>query len=205
MAEVYGAVTGPGFWETFSTFGAGPGIGTGPESASLLKRMLHHAKVPVVLDADALNLLAADPQLLELVPGDSILTPHPGEFRRLAGDWRNDFEKLDLQLSFADKHRVFLLLKGKNTTVATPDGHLWFNTTGNSGMAKGGSGDVLTGLLSGLLASGYPPRDTCILGTWLHGKAGDLLAAKCTPEAMKAGDLTGMLGEAWKCVAGSGA
>ncbi|MBL0342942.1 MAG: NAD(P)H-hydrate dehydratase [Bacteroidetes bacterium] len=127
-----------------------------------------------------------------------LLTPHPGEFKRLAGEWHDDFEKLAKQRDFAVKFNVYLLLKGKNTSIACPDGKMYFNPTGNAGMAKGGSGDVLTGLLTGILASGYSPRETCILGAWLHGCAGDMAAKALSQEAMKAGDLVEHLGAAWQ-------
>lgn len=186
--------------EKFTVVGMGPGIGTDQSSVQRLKNHLENSKRPLVLDADALNILASHPQWLTLLPPDSILTPHPGEFKRLVGDWNNDFSKLKKQREFAQQTKIYLILKGKNTSVACPDGRMFFNPTGNAGMAKGGSGDVLTGLLTGILASGYSPKDTCILGTYLHGLAGDLAAEKFTEEGMKAGDLVESIPLAWKKV-----
>ena len=188
--------------EKYTVVGMGPGTGMSTSTTQLLKKLIESSKRPLVLDADALNILAAHPEWISSLPPDSILTPHPGEFKRLAGEWKNDFEKLKMQREFAQKNKIYLVLKGKNTSVACPDGKMFFNPTGNAGMAKGGSGDVLTGLLTGILASGYSPEETCILGTYLHGLAGDLAATKLTKEAMKAGDLIDFLPTAWKKIIG---
>lgn len=177
--------------------GAGPGMGTSAAAEKLLENILSNSTQPVVLDADALNILAANPRLFQQVPKSSILTPHPGEFRRLAGNWENDFEKLELQRSKAKEWGHYVLLKGYRSSIATPEGHLYFNPTGNPGMAKGGSGDVLTGLLSGLISRGYQPLETLLLGTWLHGRAGDLAVSKFSMEGLCAGDLPDFLSMAW--------
>lgn len=188
----------------YTTIGAGCGIGQRPETAAALESMLKLLSSPegrgkgIVLDADALNLLAQNPGWWRWVPRNSILTPHPKEFERLFGKTENDFERNDLQRIKAEEHGVFIVLKGAHTAIACPDGSCWFNSTGNPGMATGGTGDVLTGILTGLLAQGYSPRDAVLLGVFLHGLAGDLAAAEWGQEAMTAGDLTVFLGKAWR-------
>jgi NAD(P)H-hydrate epimerase len=131
------------------------------------------------------------------VPKDTILTPHQKEFGRLFGHSENDFQRNDLQRKKAIEHGIFIVLKGAHTAIACPDGECWFNTTGNPGMATGGSGDVLTGILSGLLAQGYEAKAACLLGVCLHGLSGDLAAAELGHESVMASDLIGFLGRAW--------
>ena len=184
--------------ERYAAIGVGPGLGTGTGRKELMKGLLTQYKGKLILDADALNLISDESDLMKMIPPGSLLTPHPGEFRRLAGVWKNDFHKLEMQLAFARKYKVILVLKGKNTSIATPTGHLFFNPTGNAGMAKGGSGDILAGLLTSLLASGYGTLHAAILGTWIHGAAGDLAAAKLTPEAMNGTDIIDQIPGAWK-------
>jgi NAD(P)H-hydrate epimerase len=128
---------------------------------------------------------------------NTILTPHPKEFERLFGAYANDFERLQLARSKAAELHIIFVLKGHHTLIALPDGRAFFNTTGNAGMAKGGSGDVLTGILTALLAQGYPPADAAILGVYLHGLAGDLAAQALSTEAMTAGDLVTHLAPAF--------
>ena len=181
----------------FSAIGAGCGIGIGPKTAQALKRLIQTAKVPLVLDADALNLLAQHPAWFSFLPAGTILSPHPKEFERLFGPSANDFERLALLRKKAQEHRLTIILKGANSAIASPDGSCWFNSTGNPGMATGGSGDVLTGILTGLLAQGYAPEVACRLGVYLHGLAGDLAAAEKSQEGMTAGDLVFFWGKAW--------
>lgn len=181
----------------YSAVGAGCGIGTRPETAQALKRLLQQARTPLVLDADALNLLAQHPAWFTYLPQGSILTPHPKEFERLFGRCANSAARLELLRSKAQEHRIFIVLKGANTAIAGPDGACWFNSSGNPGMATGGSGDVLAGVLTGLLAQGYPPGDACLLGVYLHGLAGDLAAADTGQAGLIAGDLADTLGKAW--------
>lgn len=180
------------------SIGIGPGIGTGQSSRQLLKKILKHATTPVVLDADALNILALDKNLLKKVPPYSILTPHPGEFRRLTGPFKNDFERHEGQLAYSKKHKVIMVLKGAHTCITTPDGNSYFNSTGNPGMAKGGSGDVLTGMITALLAQKYEPLHAAITGVYLHGLAGDLAAEEIGMDGMIAGDVVERIAEAWK-------
>jgi len=185
-------------FETYKAIGVGPGIGTGLVPTAILDQVLNIKNKHLVLDADALNIISMHPEWLTRLPEGSILTPHPGEFKRLAGTWNNDFEKLEKQRELAQAHKIYLILKGKFTSIACPDGTMWFNPTGNPGMAKGGSGDILTGLLTGLISSGYSAFETCILGTWLHGMAGDLAAELLTQEAMNASDIIDQIPQAWK-------
>ncbi|MBU6340819.1 MAG: NAD(P)H-hydrate dehydratase [Bacteroidetes bacterium] len=183
---------------SYKALGIGPGLGQQPETAEMLKRLLQTVRVPLVLDADALNILAANPDWWTLVPQNAILTPHPGEFVRLFGRTAHDFERLDLLREKAKEHGVFILLKGAHTVIAAPDGTCWFNSTGNPGMATGGSGDVLTGMLTGMLAQGYTPLDACRIAVWAHGRAGDRAAAVLSQEALLAGDLVYYLGKIWQ-------
>jgi len=184
----------------YSSIGVGPGIGKAPETAVALKGLLQGYKKPMVLDADALNLLSENPSWWDFIPENSILTPHPKEFERLFGKHKNDFQRNDLQRQKTKEHGVFILLKGANTSIACPDGECWFNITGNPGMATGGAGDVLTGILTGLLAQGYPPKSAALLGVYLHGLAGDLAAMSLSQEALMAGDLVDYLGRAWLAI-----
>ncbi len=186
--------------QKFTTVGAGPGLDTHPETAAALYQLLTNTEHPVVLDADALNLLARHPEWWPIIPENSILTPHPKEFERLFGATEHDFARNDLQRHMAQQHGVIIVLKGAHTAIAAPDGSCWFNSTGNPGMATGGTGDVLTGLLTGLLAQGYAPAAAARLGVYLHGLAGDLAAAERSQAALIAGDLVDALGQAWQAV-----
>ncbi len=173
----------------YQAIGVGPGIGTNSLVAKALAQLLGQAKQPLVLDADALNILAADPPLQEKIPAGSILTPHPGEFKRLAGPWENDFDRLERQRNLAVKLKCVIVLKGAYSSIATPAGDVFFNSTGNPGMAKGGSGDVLTGMLTALLARGYAPEEAAQLGCWVHGYAGDLAMHEMGAEGIIPSDL----------------
>lgn len=181
----------------FDAIGIGPGTGTHPATAKALKLLLQNYRGPLILDADALNILAENPTWLTFLPPQTILTPHPGEFRRLAGKWNNDLEMLQLQRDFCRKFQCYLILKGRYSSVCFPDGRIFFNSSGNSGMATAGSGDVLTGLLTGLRAAGYSAAHGAIFATWLHGMAGDVSAAKLSPEAMLATDIIDNLAAAF--------
>jgi NAD(P)H-hydrate epimerase len=181
----------------YSAIGIGPGIGKSEETTSVLKLLLQEAKVPLVMDADALNILSENKTWLAFIPGGSVLTPHPKEFERLAGTWKNSFEMIRILKEFTLKYQVYVILKGAYTAISTPGGSIFFNPTGNPGMATGGSGDVLTGIILGLLAQRYSSVDACLLGVYLHGLAGDLAAAEYGFEAMLAGDITRNLGKAF--------
>ena len=183
--------------EQYKAIGIGPGIGLSPETVDCLKSLLSGYTHPIVLDADALNILAAEPSLQELLPGGSILTPHPKEFERLAGVSANDFDRIEKARALAAKLRVVIVLKGHHTLVATPGGQCYFNSTGNPGMATAGSGDVLTGIITGLLAQGYTPIEAAMLGCYLHGLAGDLAVKEGSMEALIAGDIVEFMGRAF--------
>lgn len=178
--------------------GIGPGIGTADATALALRRFLETHRQPMVIDADALNILSANSGMIELVPPLSVLTPHPKEFERLAGPWSDDFARLNLVREFARKYNVIVVLKGAYSTIASPDGNVYFNPTGNPGMATGGSGDVLTGILTGMLAQGYEPLEAAIMGVYLHGRAGDIAAADKGTEGLIASDLVEYLPQAFR-------
>lgn len=182
----------------YQAIGIGPGIGRHPETAGMAEALLSACSRPIVADADMLNILAEKPALLEKLPQGSILTPHPKEFERLFGKTGNDFERLTLLLEKSKAYHIYIILKGHYSCVATPEQQLFFNPTGNAGMATGGSGDVLTGILTGLLAQQYSPLQSCILGMYLHGRAGDLAAEKLSQESMLASDIVENLGAAFK-------
>ncbi|MBI5857375.1 MAG: NAD(P)H-hydrate dehydratase [Sphingobacteriales bacterium] len=180
-----------------TSIGIGPGIGTASETKAMLTDFLHNYKSPVVLDADALNIIATDKKLLKLIPPGSILTPHPKEFERLFGETANDFDRILLATQKSKELNVIIILKGHYTFIAAPDGHGYFNSTGNAGMATAGSGDVLTGILTGLLAQNYSSVETAILAVYLHGLAGDIAAKELSMEALIAGDIINKLGPAF--------
>ena len=174
---------------SFSAVGIGPGIGTEKQTQNVLKLLIQNSKSPLVIDADALNILSENKTWLAFLPPNSILTPHPKEFERLVGKWNNDEERLTLQKELAQKHQLYVVLKGANTAIACPDGKVFFNSTGNPGMATAGSGDVLTGIITGLLAQGYEPKIAAILGVYLHGFAGDEALKKVGEVALNATDI----------------
>jgi ADP-dependent NAD(P)H-hydrate dehydratase / NAD(P)H-hydrate epimerase len=182
----------------YTTVGIGPGLGQAAETVNALEYLLTSFKKPIVLDADALNILSANPKLLNLIPIGSILTPHPGEFERLVDKWNNDFDKLEKLKDLAVRIQSVIILKGAYSVIATPDKKLIFNSTGNPGMATGGSGDVLTGILAGLLAQSYASTDAAVIGVYLHGLAGDLAARDKGENSLIAGDIVDFLPAAFK-------
>lgn len=186
--------------EGFSAIGIGPGLGMDAQSGNVIKRLIQDYQSPMVLDADALNHLADHPTWLQFLPAGCILTPHLGEFNRLAGKIADPFERTKKQLEFAKKYNCYILLKGKYSALACPDGQLFFNPTGNHGMAKGGSGDVLTGLITGLLAQGLSPLKAALCGVYLHGLAGDICANETHPNSMTSGDIISFFADAFKAV-----
>ena len=160
-----------------SVIGIGIGLGTHSKTKDGFAKFLKHNKIPLVIDADALNILALHKELLGLIPENSVLTPHPKEFERLVGKWNNDYEKLDLLREFSVNINCIVILKGAYTAIAYQD-KIFFNTTGNPALATAGSGDVLTGIITGLIAQHYLPLSASILGVYLHGKSADLAIAK---------------------------
>lgn len=186
--------------DAYSAIGIGPGIDQKQNTQKALKALIETASVPLVIDADALNILSSQKEWLDQLPEGSVLTPHPGEFRRLAGETENAYQRLEAQISFSKKYKCIVVLKGAFTSVSLPDGRVYFNPTGNPGMATGGSGDVLTGIILGLLAQGISSEEAAITGVYLHGLAGDIAAAEHTEHAMIAGDIVDALGKAFlKC------
>lgn len=182
----------------YDAIGVGPGLGTDEVTKQMLLSLLKKVKSPMVLDADALNILSKDKKMLKYIPHGSILTPHPKEFERLVGKSKDSFERLQIQQEFARKYHCIVIVKGAYTTICTPEGQVYFNSTGNPGMATGGSGDVLTGILTSLLGQGYDPIKAAVLGTYLHGLAGDKAADSLGEEAMLPSDLIDHIGEAYK-------
>ncbi len=182
-----------------SAIGLGPGLGSDPDTALIIKRSIQDSTAPMVFDADALNILSEHRTWLAFLPPGSILTPHPKEFDRLVGSaYTTGHERGLAAQEFAQRHQVIIVLKGAWTAICPPSGPVLFNTTGNPGMAKGGSGDALTGLLTGLLAQGYEPMQAALLGVYLHGMAGDAAARHKGMDGMHAGDLIEALPEAWQ-------
>jgi hydroxyethylthiazole kinase-like uncharacterized protein yjeF len=183
--------------DRFSAVGIGPGLGTQPDTQLAVRQLLTNCTRPVVIDADALNIIGQQRTAEKTIPVHAVLTPHPKEFSRLAGETANDFSRHEQQLAFSKKYQVYLVLKGAHTCITTPDGEAYFNTSGNPGMAKGGSGDVLTGILTSLLAQGYSQKESCLLGVFLHGLAGDLASKYLGQTSMLAGDLIRYLPQAF--------
>lgn len=180
----------------YAAVGIGPGIGKQPETLEVLKEVIGKFGKPLVIDADALNLLSENQELLTRLPALSIITPHPKEFQRLFGSTLHEFERIELAKRKSREYNLIIVLKGHHSFVATPGGG-WFNTTGNPGMATGGTGDALTGIITGLLAQKYQPADAARLGVYLHGLAGDLAADRLGQEALLASDLIENLGQAF--------
>lgn len=183
--------------EPYTAIAVGPGLGRDSQTASALKLLIQNTTKPLLLDADALNILADNPTWLAFLPSGSILTPHPGEFRRLAGDWTNSFEKIQLQRQLSQRFKLYIILKGAHSSISTPDGICYFNTTGNPGMATAGSGDVLTGIVLGLLSAGYSPHHAALLGVYLHGLSGDIAAKALGYESLIASDILQQLSKAF--------
>lgn len=187
----------PSNLDKYTAVGCGCGLGRHPETEAALQALLGAWHRPMVLDADALNIIAVRPELFKSVPDGSILTPHLGELRRLTGEWTSSADMMEKAFRLACRTRSCVVVKGPHSAVIGPDGRVSCNSTGNPGMATGGSGDVLTGLLTGLLASGYPAFDAARLGVWLHGKAGDIAALHYGQNGMNSLDIAGCLGEAF--------
>ena len=178
----------------------GCGLGVTEKTQDFVDNVLTNTKNPMVIDADALNILAKNPHWCLQIPQGSILTPHPKEFQRLVGKHDNDLQKIAQQKEFAKRYQVYLILKGAHSTIATPNGEVFFNSTGNAAMAKGGSGDVLTGMLAALLAQGYSSLNSCLLGVYLHGLCGDICVQKYAIETIIASDLVAGISDAWNLI-----
>ncbi len=181
----------------FDVIGIGPGLGQEERTVNGLRKILETGK-PTVIDADALNILSSHRELMHIIPAGSILTPHPKEFERLTGPWQHDFDRLQRQITFAKEANAVIVLKGAHTSIATPAGKVYFNSTGNPGMATGGSGDVLTGILTSLLAQGYSAEHASILGVYIHGLSGDIAARERGTHSLIASDLITFLPAAFR-------
>jgi NAD(P)H-hydrate epimerase len=183
--------------DLYSAIGAGPGLGLEEKTHKAIFQLLQNCKKPLVIDADALNILSLNKEWLSLLPAGTILTPHPKEFERLAGKTENGYARLCLQIEFSRKFNCIVVLKGAYTSITTNDGRVFFNSTGNPGMATAGSGDVLTGILLSLLAQGLSPENAAILGVFIHGLAGDIAAGEACYESLIASDIINCIGKAF--------
>ena len=183
---------------TFNALAIGPGIGTDETTVRAFSQQLHYHQGPLVLDADALNILGTHPELMNRVPQDAILTPHKKELRGLIGATSNSYEELQLTRQFAQRYRIYVIIKGANSAIVTPEGDVIYNITGNPGMATAGSGDVLSGIILAFLAQDYSSLQASLLATYLHGLAGDLAAADLTEESLIATDLIDYLPRAFQ-------
>ena len=179
-----------------STVGIGIGMGQNPATVEALKTFLSINTAPLVIDADALNIISKNPEVLTYISNNAILTPHPGELKRLIGEWEDDYEKLEKVKNFSTAHQLIIVIKGANTMIVHND-KIYVNTTGNPGMGTAGSGDALTGVITGLLSQGYDKLSAAIFGVYIHGKAGDIAATKLGQEAMMAGDIVENISEAY--------
>ena len=181
----------------FDTIAIGPGLGKMRETSDMLKILLEKFNSPVVLDADALNIISANREYLKLIPSSSVLTPHIKEFERLFGKSSNGFERLEKAKKAAETYKLNIVLKGKFSAICTEEGEIYFNPTGNPGMATGGSGDVLTGIMAAFLSKGIPPRYAAIAAVYIHGLAGDITADENSQEFLTASLLIENLGKAF--------
>ena len=180
----------------YNAIGIGPGLGTHKKTKKALKDLLKKWQGNLVLDADALNIISKTKGMINRIPPNSILTPHPKEFERLFGPTKDNFDLLTQQQQISKERSLFIILKGKFTKISTPDGHVYFNSTGNPGMATAGTGDVLTGMVTGFLAQNYSPLNACLLAVYIHGLAGDLCLDSESYESLIASDLINHIGPA---------
>jgi NAD(P)H-hydrate epimerase len=181
----------------FSAAGIGPGLGVGKDEAKLLAYLLAHFNKPMLLDADALNIIAAHKKLLAAIPAGTVLTPHPKEFDRLFGNHTTTEERVATAIKKAAEYNVVIVLKGHETLV-TFKGASFINTTGNAGLAKAGSGDALTGIITGFLAQGYNSFDAAKLGVFIHGLSADFALQQQSLESMLITDAIECIGNAFK-------
>jgi len=181
-----------------NAIGIGPGMGINPETELNLIQFLDKNTIPCVLDADSLNIIAKKPEYIQKIKPNTILTPHLGEFTRLFGEFETELDRFNFMKSFSAKNKIIICLKGQHTAISTPEGELYFNSTGNAGMATGGSGDTLTGIIASLLAQQYSAKEAAILGVYLHGLAGDLALENESVESLAASDIINHIGKAFK-------
>ena len=173
----------------YKVIGIGPGLGTSKRVIKNFKLIIDVVNYPIVVDADGLNILSKNKNLFEKLPKESILTPHIGEFKRIAGNFKNSNEKIKLQKRISKRYGINVLLKGPYTTMTDSKGELYINTSGNSGLATAGSGDVLTGIITGLLAQTYTPFNAMIIGAFLHGLSADIAVKKSHVNSLIASDI----------------
>lgn len=181
---------------THQAIAVGPGIGTHEETVNALEGLLQATKHPLLLDADALNCMAKRPALLTKMPAQSVITPHIGEFDRLFGPQRNSEERLKKAIEMAKYYNIVIVLKGHRTVTVRPTGKVYFNSTGNPGMATAGAGDVLTGVIAAFMAQGYQPEHAATIGVYLHGLAGDMAAEELGEYGVTASDIADRVGRA---------
>ncbi len=179
-----------------TVIGVGPGLGTDKKTREAFEKFLSKNTQSLVIDADALNILAKNKELLKLLPVDTVLTPHPKELECLIGSWKNDFDKLEKAKEFSNKFNCVLVIKGAHT-ITLYKGKGFINTSGNPGMATAGSGDVLTGLVTGLIAQGYSPVIAAIFGVYLHGSAGDIAVENLGYQSLTASSIANTIGGAF--------
>lgn len=184
--------------EEYHVIGIGPGIGTSEQTAIAMISQIRRSQCPIVADADALNMLGTHRSWMQQLPKGMILTPHPKELDRMEGNCADSYERLVKASNLAERIQGYVILKGHYSALCMPDGHVIFNSTGNAGMATAGSGDVLTGIITGLLARGYKQAEACLLGMYLHGLAGDIAAKELGEESLIASDLIQYLPKAFK-------
>lgn len=184
--------------DNYTAVAIGPGIGKSALTSGAIRELFERCRCPLVLDADALNLIAEQEGMLELMPQDCILTPHIKEFDRLVGDSANHFERIRKQMAFAREYGVVVVLKGAYTSIAGPEGNCYFNTSGNPGLAKGGSGDLLTGMVLAFLAQGYCSMDSAQLAVHLHGLAADFAVEDISEESLLPSEVASYISEAFK-------
>lgn len=184
------------FIETGNILAIGPGIGQEENTVKFLHNLFLKINEPIIIDADALNIIAHNQEHKAFIPIGSILTPHPKELERLVGTWRNEEEKIEKLTKLSLEINSYVLLKGAYSIVACPDGKICFNSTGNPGMATAGSGDVLTGVVAGLLSQGYTALDSAVLGMYIHGLAGDIATEELGERSLIAGDIINRLSPA---------
>lgn len=175
--------------ERFSSIGIGCGLGKRPDTHNALLSLIEECKVPMVIDADALNIIAGKPELLKSIHRGSVITPHPKELARLIGEWKDENDKFEKSKKLSLETGLFIVVKGANSQIFTPTGEVFINSTGTPGMAKGGSGDVLTGIISGLLASGWSSLNASLFGVYIHGKAGQAAAEAKGINSMSSNDI----------------
>ena len=181
----------------YNAVGAGPGLGKGESQTAILEKLLKNSSRPMVLDADALNIIAGSRYLLEYVPAGSVFTPHPGELQRLTGTAADRDDLILKAKELATENGITVVVKGAPTVTIAPDGRMYVNTTGNPGMATGGSGDVLTGMVLALLAQGYESEQAALIAVYIHGLAGDIAARRLSMTAMTSADIADSLPQAW--------